>query len=558
MLKPNNNFISLIFYFWIFYPSIVFAQLPPKIEPTEPYIIPVPEVPQEPELDIEEKPTSPQIDNFPPFTVKEFQFIGNTVFSTETLQSIVKPFVGKKVGISELTSIREKLMKAYIESGFITSGVAILLRDNANINLSDAIFKIRIIEGKLGEIKINGSKRLSHYVKQRLNQRGILNTNRLLEDLRFLSDDPLVKSIRGKLTASDVINRSELAVKIVPAKPYIVEVFANNQRSPNVGSFQRGVNGNIFNPLALGDRTSFYISNSNGSDVLQTSYTVPINKQNTALTFQYSYGTNAVIARPVDSLDIKGSSQSYFFGVRHPIFRRATNRNRIEVGLGIGLEHRESQESLLGFNFPISRGSNNEGLTKTSVLNFVADATYRDTIQAASIRSDVRLGIDIDSETGPGFDNGQFLSWRADGQWARKLPWDLTFISRIGLQIADRPLVASEQLSLGGIGTIPGYPQDAYLADNGFYWGFNLSKGFDFGRYGRLSVGPFFYLGRGWGNGEFDEPAQWLMAPGIGLNYEFNQSLYASVSYGFPIFNLGQIRDNLQSDGLLISVSYVF
>jgi hemolysin activation/secretion protein len=347
-------------------------------------------------------------------------------------------------------------------------------------------------------------------------------------------------------------------VNLVPANPYRIEIFANNYRNSNVGSFQRGVSANILNPLAIGDRTTFYYSNSNGSDVIQASYSAPINKQNTSLIFQYSYGKNDVIARSVDILDIKGSSQSYLLGVRHPIYRRATNKNRFEVALGINLENQQSQNSLLGFDFPISRGSNFEGLTKTSVLSFVTDASYRDIIQAASLRSDLRLGIDLGSETGPGFDNGQFFSWRAEGQWARKLPWDLTFISRLGLQIADRPLVASEQLSLGGIGTIPGYPQDAYLADNGFYWGFNLSKGFDFGRYGRLSVGPFFYLGRGWGNGEFDEPAQWLMAPGIGLNYEFNQSLYASVSYGFPIFNLGQIKDNLQSEGLLISVSYVF
>jgi hemolysin activation/secretion protein len=544
--------------FWASSTSVALAQLPPKIEPPKAPSVPVPVEPNEPELKIEQRPQTPQVDEFPPLTVKNFEFIGNTKFSSEKLQLIVKSYLGKTITYQDLQRIRDALTNLYVEKGFITSGAAILLQDNPQINISNAVLRVRIIEGQLGEIKINGSNRPSRYVRQRLNQRGILNSKRVLEDLRFLSDDPLIKQIKAQLVPTDALNRSNLVVYLEEENPYKIEVFSNNYRNSNVGSFQRGVSATILNPLGIGDRTTFYYANSNGSDVLQTSYTVPLNKHNTAATFQYSYGKNDVIAPSVDGLDIKGSSQSYFFGVRHPIFRRATNKNRIEVGLGIGLEHRESQESLLGFNFPISRGSNFEGLTKTTVLNFTADASYRDTVQAATFRSDFRLGIDLDSETGPGFDNGQFFAWRGEGQWARKLPWDLVFISRLGLQIADRPLVASEQLSLGGIGTIPGYPQDAYLADNGFYWGFNLSKGFDFGRYGRLSVGPFFYLGRGWGNSEFDEPAQWLMAPGIGLNYEFNQSLYASVSYGFPIFNLGQIRDNLQSEGLLISVSYVF
>jgi hemolysin activation/secretion protein len=557
-MNHNRTIFVLIPIWCASFSSVALAQLPPKIESPKAPIFPAPEELQEPDLKIEERPEAPKIDEFPPLSIKEFQFIGNTAFATKELQKIVLPYLGKTANYQDLQQIRDDLTKLYIDKGFINSGVAILLQDNPKININSAVLRIRIIEGQLGKIQINGSKSLSRYVRQRLSQSGTLNSKRVLEDLRFLSDDPLIKSIRGQLVPTDALNRSNLVVDLEADNPYKIEVYANNYGNSNVGSFRRGVNGTILNPLRIGDRTTFNYANSNGSDVIQTSYTAPLNKHNTTATFQYSYGQNDVIAPSVDVLDIKGSSQSYFLGIRHPVFRRATNKNRIEGAIGIGLEHRESQESLLGFNFPISRGSNSEGLTKITVLNFVADAAYRDTVQAASIRSAMRLGINLDSETGPGFDDGQFFSWRGEGQWARKLPWDLLFITRLGLQFSDRPVVASEQISLGGISTIPGYPQDAYLADNGIYAGIALTKTIDFGRYGRLSVGPFFNIGHGWGNGQFDEPPQLLAAPGIALNYEFNQSLFASVSYGIPIFDLGQVRNNLQSDGLLFSVSYVF
>lgn len=557
-MKINSHLFSILSIVLTLHSSLAFAQLPPRIEIPKSPSIPFPEKPNEPEFQIKERLSPTQVDRFPPLVIKDFQFVGNTIFSTEELQRIVKPYIGKKVDNSDLQQIRDTLTNLYFDKGFVNSGAAILLRDNPLININSAVLKIHLIEGQLGEIKIIGSKRLSNYVGNRLKKRGILNSKHLLDKFRLLNGDPLIKKISANLLPADAQNRADLEVEIIPSNPYRIEVFVNNFGNSNVGSFKRGVSATILNPLAIGDRTTFYYSNSNGSDAIQASYTAPINTQNTAVTFQYSYGANAVIARPANILDIKGTSQSYFLGLRHPLFRRVTNDRRFEIGLGAGLEHRESQASLFGFDFPISRGASENGLTKTSVLSFTADAAYGDAVQSASVRSDFRLGIDLDSATGPNFNRGQFFVWKGEGQWARKLPWSLLFSTRIGLQFSDRPLVASEQLTLGGIDTLPGYPQDAYLADNGTFAGIALTKAINLGRYGRLSVGPYFNVGYGWGNGQFGEPAQLLAAPGIGLNYEFNQSLFASLNYGIPLFNLGQARSNLQNDGLLLSISYVF
>jgi hemolysin activation/secretion protein len=560
MSKLNNVFPFLLF--GCLYPTIDLeanAQLPPKIEPPKAPAAPSIETPQEPQLNIEKIPEVPQVDTFPTLTVKKFEFIDNTVVSTNDLQPIIQKYIGKTIGTSELRLIRDSVTKLYADKGYVNSGVAILLIDNAPIDLTNAVIKIRIIEGELGEIRISGSKKLIEYIKDRLSKKGqILNSNHLIEKLRLLSDDPLIKQINAKLIPSDAVNRSNLEVEVKPSKPYTVELFADNYRNSNVGSFERGVDFLALNPFSEGGKLTFRFSNSNGSNTIQSSYSRPITRDNTTLTFQYAFGNNSVITSPVNILDIKSSSQSYFLGIRHPILRHASDKDRIEIGLGFGIEHRENQDNLLGFDFPVSRGSDNNGLTKLSVLSFSQDATYRDISQAVSLRSEVRFGVDIGSVTGPGYDRGQFWAWRGDAQWARKLPWELLFATRVGLQFSDRPLVASEQLSLGGISTIPGYPQDSYLSDNGIYGGFSLSKAINIGKYGRLSIGPFFNIGYGWGNGAFDESPQLLAAPGISLDYEINQSFYGSLSYGIPIFSNNLNRRNLQADGLSLSVRYVF
>jgi hemolysin activation/secretion protein len=558
MQKSNNLLVLLSGWVLVGYPSASLAQLPPRIETPKPEETPLPEPPREPELDIIPAPKLPGIDNFPDLVVKNFEFVGNTVIRNNELQSVVEPYIGKTIGMRELRLIRDELTKLYFDRGYITTGVSIPLKENTPLNLADAHIKIIIMEGQLETVKVNGSGRLARYVRSRLvSKNEIFNSNKTQERLRFLGEDPLVKQINGRLLPADALNRSILEIELKPSPPYKVELFADNYRNRNVGTSQRGVDATIRNPLTLGDTLNFRYSNSNGSDTLQASYIIPATK-NTAFSFSYGYGKNTVIAQPVDILDIGGTSQSYTLGVRHSIFRRATSKNRWDVGIGLNLQHLQSQDKLLGFNFPVARGSNNEGLTQISVLSFLADASFRDTNQVASLRSDIRIGVDIGSETGPGFDDGQFFSWRGEGAWARRLPWELLFTSRIGLQFADRPLVASEQLSLGGINTIPGYPQDSYLSDNGIYGGIGLSKAIDFGKYGRLTIGPFFNIGYGWGNGEFDEPARLIAAPGILVGYAFNQSLFFDLSYGIPLFNADGERNNLQSDGLFLSLRYVF
>jgi hemolysin activation/secretion protein len=501
--------------------------------------------------------TTPQ-ERFPTLKAKEFIFIGNTAISTATLTKIVEPFIEKDINFSDLINIRNQISKFYIDQGYINSGAQILTADNQKLNLKAATITIRIIEGGIEKVTINGSRRLKSYVLSQINPRkNIFNVNTLIDRLRILDDNPLLNKINATLEKTDNINTSNLIINVKPSNPYNIEIFTNNYRNSSVGTFERGIDFTALNPLGRGDRVDVTYSNTNGSNSLQTTYRIPINSQNTTLNFDYSFGQNSTIAFPFDSLDIKGSSQSYHLGVRHPIFRSASESSRSELNLGFEVTHREIQDSILGFNFPISRGADENGRTRTTILSLVKDWQYQDSVQAATLKSNLGLGINIASVTDPLFDKGQFVAWQIDASWTRKLPWNLLLTSRLRFQLVDRPVVAAEQFSLGGYGSIMGYRQDALLGDNGILGSLEIKIPLYQGNLGTLSLSPFIGSGHIWNDPRLSTPTQTIASLGLGFQYDFSDTLSANLAWGFPLLDISSgANKSLQDNGFLLGVRW--
>lgn len=550
-------FISFAF-FGIGTQTVHAQSLPPIRSLPEPTPAPQPLEPSPDPLRV--PPTSPPPGDVevPPLTLKSLSFVGNTAFSTQELSELTNQFLYKRLSVTDLNQLRNLIADHYAKDGYINSGAAILTVDNPNLNLDAADLTVRVIEGKLSDITINGSNRLGQYVRDRLKQPGVFNVNRLTRDLLLLQDDEMIAQIKGNLEQTDpqLINLAKLTIDLKPAKPYRVTLVADNYRNPGVGTFERGVDFTALNPLALGDKLTVGYRNTNGSDFINASYSVPITQQGTKIRFSYLNGSNATIERPFEIFGLQNTAQAYSLSIRHPILRMATEKHRSEIGLSLSLDHLESQDELLGFNFPISRGADDSGQTKITSLRFGQDWQFQDSNQAAFLRSQISLGLNIGLTTGSNFDNGQFLAWRGDTYWARKLPGRLNLITRAGLQISDRPLVSSEQISLGGFDTIRGYRQDGVLGDNGFFGSIELKIPIYEGKAGKVSLSPFFDVGIPWDNTALNAESQLLASTGLSLQYNFSDRLSANFTWGIPIFDVSEDRKSLQEQGLLFSLKW--
>lgn len=557
-------------------PQDVVPPSPPP-QPSIPAPAPLPEdlLPQQPQPKPEE--SSPNVPD--KFLVRKFEFVGGTVFKEEELlQTIEKALSATsdrplklprtkqdppvEISFAQLLEARSAITQLYIDKGYITSGALI----PAEQNITSGVVTIQIAEGSLENIQIIGTRRLNpNYIRSRLAlaQQTPLNRDRLLEALQLLQLNPLIESLSVELSAGTRFGSNLLVVKVKEATSFNVQFGLDNNRSPSVGSFQRSVQITEGNLFGIGDGIGVFYANTDGSNQIDVKYTIPLTPQNTTLTFNYGYSSSNVIEEPFDELDISSNSSDYQITLRHPVIQTP----RQELALGVTASHRQTQ-TFLGFEntgpFPLTPGADEQGRLKITALRFFQEWTQRSEVSVFALRSQFSFGIDAlgatINEGDANFEaqpDSRFFVWRGQAQWVRLLGRDTPLIIRGDLQLADRRLLSSEQIGLGGQASIRGYRQDALLADNGAFGSIEvrlpilrLNK-----QQALLQLIPFVDIGTAWNNsGGPNIDPDFLASTGLGLRYQISDRLDARFDWGIPLVSADSDGNTLQENGLYFSV----
>ena len=538
-------------------------QLPNPIQPREPEL-PAPEPPQPPyPSPLPPTPPTPAESEFRPdlvgtIRVDRFEFEGNTAFSDRELAEITKPFAGREITFAELIAAEAAVTQKYVAAGYINSGAVIPA--NQTFSRQGAVVKIQIVEGGLDEIQITGNRRLnSNYLRSRLEiaTRRPLNRDRLLQALQILQLDPLIANISAELQAGSRPENSRLEVRVKEADSFQGEVFADNNRSPSVGSFRRGVRINQTNLLGLGDGLEVSYANTDGSNELNGSYTFPVNPRNGTIRLSAGATRTNVIEEPFDAAGIEGKSRTYELTYRQPIVEKP-DRN---LALGVTLSRQESNTFLLGERFALSAGANERGETRVSTVRFFQEYVQRSSSQVFAARSQFSLGTDFlgatANDSGP---DSRFLAWRGQAQYVRLLAPETLLIVRSDIQLADRPLLSLEQIGIGGVASVRGYRQDLLLTDNGAIaiaevripvWRVPKVKGL-------LQVAPFIDFGVGWNHsGEKANPdSDKLLGAGVGLLWQMGDQFNLRLDYGIPLINAQSSDRTFQEKGIYFRINY--
>lgn len=486
--------------------------------------------------------------------VEQFKVEGSTVFSPEELAAVTDPFRGQ-VTFAELLQARSAVTQLYVSNGYVTSGAYIPPQ-----TLENGIVIIQVIEGSLEDINVSGTRRLRpDYIRSRLAIAAStpLNTNRLLEGLRLLQLNPLIRNISADLQAGTRPGTSLLEIKVAEADTFDAELALNNGRSPSVGSFRRGIQLTEANLLGWGDGLTIGYNNTDGSNQFSGSYTLPINPRNGTLQFSAGATRSRVIEPPFNQLDIISNSRYYEITLRQPFYQTSTE----EFALGLTASHQVSKAEFSPFDtltqpFP-SLGADEEGRTRVSAVRFFQEWTQRSSDYVLAARSQFSLGLDLlnstVSDSGP---DSRFFAWRGQGQWVRLLAPDTLLLMRADAQLSDSALVPLEQFSLGGQDTVRGYRQDFLLADNGGL--FSTEIRIPVLRVpsiqGILQVVPFLDVGAGWNHDAPDPDPSPIVGAGLGLLWRQGNDLTIRLDYGIPIVSTDRTDRTWQESGLYFSI----
>ena len=493
--------------------------------------------------------------------IQRYEVIGSTVFSVEEFEKVTSPFTtpvkNRPITFSEVLEARAAVTQLYLDNDYITSGAIIPTQE-----IVDGVAIIQVIEGRLEDIEITGTRRLNPgYIRSRLALGAAppLDVEKLLEKIQLLQLDPLIENISVDLQAGTGDGTNLLVVEVTEADSFDVNYTLDNNRSPSVGTVRHQLQVNERNLFGLGDNLRAGYTLTSGSNSLNADYTLPLSPHNTTLNLAVNLTDSDVREDPFDVLDISSESDSYQVTLRHPLIEKPQQ----EFALGLTASHQRSQTSL-GIDdigpFPLSPGADDQGRTKVSALRFFQEWTQRNNNQVVALRSQFNVGLDaLDSTVNSEGPDSRFFSWQGQGQWVRRVGSENLLLVRGGVQLATDSLLTLEQFGLGGQSTVRGFRQDQLLTDNGALASveFRLPIVRDRDNDPLLQLTPFLDAGIGWNNNGDNPDNNTLVGIGTGLLLDTGD-LTARLDWGIPLTDTSSDRDSLQENGIYFSLSYSF
>lgn len=488
--------------------------------------------------------------------VKNFDVVGSSVFSQRELNRAIESYRNRPLTLPELFQARSVITKLYTDRGYVSSGAYIPPQE-----LNDGTIKIAVLEGKLEEINVSGTERLSkNYISSRIETAAgqPVDVDSLLSALQLLRLDPLIDNVSAELSAGIRPGTSLLDIQVQEADAFDVSTSFSNNRSPSIGSNQRTVGLNHRNLLGFGDTFSFEYANTDGSNAFDFAYALPVNSQDGTIKAAYSRNSNDVIEDPFNILDIESESRYYELNFRQPIVLKSTQ----ELALGMSITRTESETYFFDERYQLSRGADEDGKTKISAVRFFQEFVNRNDREVLAFRSQFNIGVDAFNSTINGGDepDSTFLSWRGQSQWVRRLDEDFLLLLRGDAQLSTGSLVPLEQFRLGGVNSARGYRQDLSLGDNGLFASAELRipiLRFD-KIAGLVQIAPFFDIGTVWNSDDLEITNATLPSVGVGLNFSMGDSFNARLDWGIPLSTVEGENSSLQEDGIYFSIDSSF
>jgi hemolysin activation/secretion protein len=406
-----------------------------------------------------------------PLYIQEYRVTGARQLTQQEIGEAVYPFLGPGRGPEDVEQARAALEKAYKDKGFQTVTVQIPQQQ-----MRGGVVMLEVVEATVGRLRVHGSRYFSLAdIKKKapsLAEGGVPNFNDITRDivaLNQLPDRRVTPSLRAGVEPGTV--DIDLNVKDTPPLHGSVEL--NDRYSPN--TTQLRLNGSLsYNNLwqlghSLG--VSFQIAPERLEDakVFSGYYLVRLpNVEWLSLMLQGTKQDSNVST--LGGAAVAGRGE--VIGGRAMITLPAGKDFFHSVSLGLDYKH---------FNQGVDLGT---GPTDTPITYYPWSAAYSATWLTKGTLTEFNgalnfhlRGLGSDSAE---FENnrfgadGSFIYFRGDLAHTHDLPAGFQVYAKVQGQIADQPLVSSEQFSGGGLSTARGYLESETPGDNAIFGSFEL------------------------------------------------------------------------------------
>jgi hemolysin activation/secretion protein len=400
------------------------------------------------------------------FDVNDLVVEGNTVLPQDEVEQAVYPFVGPGKTAADLEAARAALEGVYQREGYATVS-ATLPAQHVN---PEGVFRIVVIERPVERLRVTGSRYfLPSAVKAgapSLAEGKVPNMHRVQDDLIALNQS-VDRVVQPALRPGRDPNTVDVDLQVTDHLPFHGSVELNNRYNADTTHLRLNAQLSYTNLFQRGDSVSvgYQVApeDVSNAEVTSASYLFHIPESRLALLFSYLHSNSNVTA--LGSTEVAGRGTAAGFRLLVPLGTNAGFTHSISVGW----DYKRYYELDTFLASQIAQSA--------PVTYYPISASYTATWSGEHATTDVSLGttlgIDRLGSDVAAFQNKRFGAVpgfaiaRASADRTQDLPWGLQGWASAAGQVANEPLVSSEQFGLGGVDSVRGYLEAEALGDYG-------------------------------------------------------------------------------------------
>lgn len=468
----------------------------------------------------------------PHFMLERVVFEGNTKVPEAELQHLALEVLGEDVFFDELLELCSKVTNLYHSKGYLTSYATVPPQ-----RIVDGVATIKIVESKVSDLNIEGEKwtrewYLKHIImgKAGLREGDVFNAKNLQRAMKEINRESYVQVQTEVERQEDGDENTQITLNVRDRFPIQLGFAYDDYGRAITGEQRVSFLVGMHNLTGLGDKIYGGTILSSGSTGWMAGYSLPVSSYGTRLSFDFS-DSNVKLHGIYRPNDVKGSAQSYFTKITHPIIQTAKS----DLYFYTGYDYVKAHTTM---HIPYARLSDYQLNVWRSGLYGMTDDSYGRWIG--------NLGIDF------GMGGSDKLNSRMDKTFfkmtagitrAQRLFSRSMGIVRITGQFSPNKLFAAEQMQLGGPYTLRGFQPAEVIGDYGFSGTVEFRTPFPLldkvwpWLDDRLRLAAFYDYGWVDSHSHIDYPAKFLHSVGFGTYLNLTDWLTAQIGVGFPLQN---------------------
>jgi hemolysin activation/secretion protein len=405
------------------------------------------------------------------FDIDDFAVEGADRLSQVDVEEAIYPFLGPGRTADDVEKARAALEKAYHDRGFQTVGVSVPQQ-----SVKGGVVVLKVAELKVGRLRVKNARYFDvDQIKERassLKEGTVPDFGRVTKDIVALNQWPdrrVTPSLRAGVTPGTV----DVDLTVEDKLPVHANVELNNRRSPNTTSLRAVGTVRYDNLWQLGHSLSFTYQvapeRPSDAEVFSGSYLARIPDVEWLSVLAYGLTSRSDVAT-VGGVNVIGPGQT--IGARAVMALPSVENLYHSVSAGLDYKH---------YGEIVRLGTD---VSSSPITYYPLVVTYGGAYQTEDFTTQLSASLTLNTRT-PGSDqtafdkkrfkaSGRFAHFNLDVSHLQELPEGFQAYARFVGQIADGPLVSSEQISVGGLDSVRGYLESEILGDNGAVANFEL------------------------------------------------------------------------------------